>query len=383
MQLFLSPLSFLFIVTLAVWLHRSFRALMTLKKMPAISIVSLSSPSSQGQVKVSILVPAKNEEKNIADCLASLIQQDYEPKEILAINNDSSDQTAEILAGLNSQVHAMATLQTPEGWTGKNFALNEGLGKAEGEWLLFTDADTRHEPQGLSSCMQHVELHQLDLLTLLPRALMQGFLENAIQPAAMCYTGLWFPIERINNLQDSVAFANGQYLLIRRSLYESLGGHEGVKAAFLEDFALMKKAKQAAAKVQCALGTEVYGTRMYSDFKSIWKGWRRIYLHAFDQNPWVLLSKAVNLFLFSVLPFVILVILTFSLFLSQRSVSWNLWIAWLGLNLLAIGICFKGYGVIKAPTRYAWLHPFAALILSGVLMNSFWIALWRGKTIWR
>ncbi|MBI3316407.1 MAG: glycosyltransferase [Candidatus Omnitrophica bacterium] len=374
----------LFAASSLVWLYRSGRALFTLRKLPVISKNPQPESHAPCPERVSILVPAKNEEKNIAACLESLVLQDYEPKEIFAIDNESSDRTPALLASMTPQIQPRATSATPGGWTGKNYALHHGSLDATGDWLLFTDADTRHKPAGLRLALAHAQRHGVSFLTLLPEALMEGFCEHLIQPAAMCYIGLWFPIERINDPTDPLAFANGQYLLIRRKLYESLGRHESVREAFLEDFALMKKAKQSGAKVQCALGTEVYGTRMYDNFESLWKGWRRIYLHAFEQNPVRLLIKTLNLLFFSALPFFIFMGVTAALmFSNEKSVWQGPWGAWFLLNVLITTVCMLGYGIVRAPIRYSLVHSLAALILSGILWNSFWIAFTRGKTSWR
>ncbi|MCH7882006.1 MAG: hypothetical protein IIB69_10640, partial [Proteobacteria bacterium] len=158
--------------------------------------------------------------------------------------------------------------------------------------------------------MAYALSHELRFLTLLPQCLAFGFMEKLIQPCAMTYLGLWFPIQKINDRRSKVYFANGQFILMERSLYESIGGHKAVRAAFLEDFAMMEKAKKMGAPICCALGVNVYGTRMYDSFQSIWRGWRRIFLHAFCEQPWELCRKMLSVLFFSVLPFALLLPLT-------------------------------------------------------------------------
>ncbi len=384
MEIIANVMFFFFILILAGWIYRSWRALFELKQAPVLRISE--SPSRKG--KVSILIPAKNEEKNIADCVKSLRAQLREGDEILVINNCSEDRTEAILRELGAEeipfggipenpkakLKYLNTPETPESWTGKNFALHLGIYYAAGDWFLFTDADTRHQPGSLDSALAFAESHRLDLLTLLPRCLAHGFWEELIQPCAMGYMGLWFPIGKVNDPASKVYFGNGQYLLLRADHYRKIDGHLGVKESFLEDFALMKKTQESGARGMCAFGMEIYGTRMYDSFDALWRGWRRIYLHAFEQKPGRILTCVLSIFFFSVLPFFLLPAAFNSAFATL-------------LSLITLGIIFatawKAYGIVKARKRYALLHPFAALVFAAILSDAFRMALLKHKTPWR
>lgn len=373
---------------LAGWIYRSWRALSELKQAPLITCRGLE--TRQG--KVTILIPAKNEEKNIGNCIKSLFPQLRKGDEILVINNDSQDKTEEILQELDAQQIALGdipadskirlkylnTPKTPGGWTGKNFALHLGIYYASGDWLLFTDADTQHQPGSIDGAIAFAEKNQIDLLTLLPRCLAKTFWEFLLQPCAMGYIGLWFPIRKINDSKSKIYFGNGQYLLIHREHYQKIGGHAAVKEAFLEDFALMKKTKEIGARGLCAFGMEAYGTRMYDSFETIWRGWRRIFLHAYEQKTWPLLKSALSVLCFSVLPFVIFIMLLFKT---------SLWPVFISLDLLILGILFvtawKTHWIVRAKKAYALLHPFAAIILFMILMDALRMAVLKHPTHWR
>jgi len=221
------------------------------------------------------------------------------------------------------------------------------------------------------------------LLTLTPKCLTASPIERLIQPTAMGLMGLWYPLNRTNEPEHSDHFANGQFLLIRTDLYRHLGGHASVHDCFLEDFALMKKSKQLKAKVLCARGQELYGTRMYRSLTQLWRGWRRIYLHGSQQRPITLLKQAVELLITSVLPAAGILVLAFWGTTEKPAlyaVDWGLAILWLGLTFAtAISI----YQTLQGPRRYALLHPLAALIIVGILCDAVRCTLFKQKTQWR
>lgn len=358
------------ILTGIVWIWRSWQLLKTLRRAPVI-IPNAEAPKPSE--KVSILVPAKNEENNIEACILKLLNQDYSNLEIIVINDNSTDRTGEILSQLAAHARpgvlkVIKASPTPLGWTGKNFALHCGIKHASGEWLLFTDADTRHEITSVRTALQHALAERLSLLTLLPRCLTDGFWEDILQPCAMSYMGLWFPIDQINDPKSKVYFGNGQYLMMKKDLYEKIGGHENVKGEYLEDFAMAKKAKQLGENTECALGDALYGTRMYDSLDAIWRGWRRIYLYAFEQKGLRIEAKALSVFLFSVMPFVF--------------IFFSFWFA-LPVVVFILGIAWRAHAVTNAKKGYAFFHPLAALVFSAILMDAAGMAFRGEQSKWR
>jgi glycosyltransferase involved in cell wall biosynthesis len=413
MEILTNAAIFLLIFILGGWVYRSGRSLSELKQAPTLKIA----PEAFRHGRVSVLIPAKNEEGNIGDCVRPLLAQLREGDELIVINNCSTDRTEAILKELGAiEIRSQAsfessqalfkylnTPQTPEGWTGKNFALHLGIEHAVGDWFLFTDADTRHQPGSIDASIGFAEEKKLELLTLLPRCLAHGFLENLIQPCAMAYMGLWFPVRKINDPRSKIHFANGQYLLIRADHYRKIGGHHAVKEAFLEDFALMKRTKEMNARGMshsqskdskvngtspgnlrekenrsqgmCAFGMEIYGTRMYDSFNALWRGWRRIFLHAYEQHPWPILRCALSVFFFSVFPFVALAILLQGAGPAFLLAAMN--------SLIALATAATAYAIVKAPRPYALLHPVAAFIFTAILLDAFQMAVFSRKTHWR
>ena len=371
-----------YILTAMIWLYRSRRAFEALREIPT---VQPSSPLSASP-HVSILIPVKNEEANLEECLRCLLNQDYPFKEIIVINDHSIDRTADILYEYvhlyPNLIRAVNAREMPKGWTGKNWALHEGVPLATGDWLLFTDADTRHDTWSVSSSVAHAEAKDLDFLTLSPRCLAEGFWEKTIQPIAMGFLGLWFPFAKVNDPSSRYAFGNGQYLMIRKRAYQKIGGHEKVKGAFLEDFALTKEAKAAKIRLEVSIGTKLYGTRMYRSFSGMWLGWRRIFFHAFEKKPLRLLGKAFEVFAFSFLPFFFFPLLTQLAFMAPQRLG-KLLGATIPILALILLTVWKGHGILSAPKAYALLHPLAGLILASILMDAAWVALRKKEVGWR
>lgn len=384
-----NPLTVLFAVTLGVWSLRTARALKTLRFAPW-----PRTPEEIPQAgKVSILVPAKNEEKNIRSCIESLLCQDYPDFEIIVINDNSTDKTLEILLALGAEAadgsegrkHRLRYVNAPPapaGWTGKNHALACGVPWASGDWFLFTDADTLHEQGALSAALNLIHERGLILLTLLPRCLAHGFWEKLVQPLAMSLMGLWFPIYKANDPRSPIAFGNGQYLLMHRRAYEFAGGHSAVRGKFLEDFALAAKIKESGLPCAVGIGTEIFGTRMYDSPARVWQGWRRIYLHAFKSRALDLAFKSAALVIFSVLPFLWLGFAALSVSLGRDlplpAVLWGGAAA-----ALAMLSSWKVYELIGAEKKFAWLHPIAALFVAGVLADAARMAVMKSQTRWR
>lgn len=358
----------LFLGITAGWFTRIYQLAKSLSCMP---YVNPGSRPLDNKPKISIVIPMKNEETNARGCLDSLLKQDYPNFEIITVNDNSTDGTGAILKSMPVTV-VENTTPTPQGWTGKTFAIHQGVPMASGDWLLFTDADTRHEPTSLSASLAHIQSKKLDFLTLLPRCLAESFWENLVQPMAMCFLGLWFPIQKINDPDSKVYFGNGQYLMIRREVYEKLGRHESVRSEFLEDFAFAKKIKENKHRGECALGSGVYGTRMYDSFGSIWRGWRRIYLHAFRSNPAVLLMHALETLALSVLPFI-------ALFLAHPALRGG----FLAISLLIWIVSWRAYKIVDAKKSYAFFHPASSILIILYLIDASWIALTGKKTVWR
>jgi glycosyltransferase involved in cell wall biosynthesis len=225
---------------------------------------------------VSIIVPARNEQASLAACLESLVTQTGISFEIVVVDDDSTDGTAEIARSF-SVVRVIAAGPLPENWTGKNNAMSAGSRVAKGKWLLFTDADTVHQPGSLARAVAEAEQHGAALLSYSPEQEVHGFWEKAVMPVIFAELAITYPPQAVSDPTSPIAAANGQYLMISRAAYDAVGGHANPKIAsdLLEDVAMARLLKSSGRKIFFRYGGDAVRTRMYRSFAQLREGWTK------------------------------------------------------------------------------------------------------------
>ena len=226
---------------------------------------------------VSAIIPARNEEASIAQAVETVAAQ-VEVEEVIAVNDQSSDGTGAILAGLAARIPKLKVMETgelPAGWVGKNYAASVGAAAAQGDWLLFTDADTYHFPGSTRQALADAEEHEAALVSYSPEQEMETWWERALIPVVYCQLSGKFSYARVNNSRSPDAAANGQFLMIAREVYQRLGGHGAVAGDILEDVALARRVKQAGFRIYFTAGAGAVRTRMYHKFRDMWQGWTK------------------------------------------------------------------------------------------------------------
>ncbi len=338
-------------------------------------------------LKVSVIVPAKNEEKNIPNCLYHLFRQYYKNFEIIVVDDRSTDRTPHLLENfqkLSPVPFRIITIgKLPPGWTGKNHAMTAGAKAASGQWLLFTDADTTHEPESVGSALYTAVGKQIDFLTLSPVTESRSFWEKTVQPLAVGSLALWFNSEKVNDPKSGVVLANGQFILVKKSVYEAVGGNESVKLEVVEDVELAKKIKKAGYSMRFMNGTKLYSTRMYSSLREIKTGWTRIFTYLFNKNVFAILHK-IFLFLFvSIGPFAALgweIFLKLSGSAAYDALACSLSAA---VCLWIIVIRFIGNRLLKCNPWYALLHPLGSLVMVWILAACVGRVVFNLPSVWR
>jgi chlorobactene glucosyltransferase len=348
---------------------------------------------------VSILVPARNESRRIAPCLQSLLAQNYPRFEVIILNDNSEDDTALIANDLGSRAKVSCKFQLLSGaplalgWTGKAWACHQLAAAARGDYLLFTDADTIHEPDCLGACLGYAEDTNAGLLSAWPRQVTGTWSEKAVIP--LVYVLLLgalphYVLVRLQNRPEyarlasrkwlqTLGAANGQFMLFRRDVYETIGGHEAVRDHLVEDVALGRLVAGRTADglklVNCD-GSRLVHCRMYESFPEVWEGFTKNLRAAFAESAaafWLFgLMQAAGLFF----PFVLVCLPG----LNGR---------WEWLPLLHVGWVYLIRAALAARFHTSWLgvwlHPVGHGLSLLIGLNSWRLSAqkgvrWKGRT---
>jgi Glycosyl transferase family 2 len=230
--------------------------------------------SSSRSPKVSVIVPARNEEACLGACLESLLRQEGVSFEVLVVDDGSTDRTHEIASSFPG-VMVLAADPLPAGCCGKPNACSTGARHAQGEWLLFTDADTVHLWGSLARSLREAREHRVALLSYSPAQELHGLAQRAVMPVIFAELATTYKPSEVNDPLSRAAAANGQYLLVSREAYDAVGGHAAVATSLLEDVALAQAVKRSGKKIRFRFGGDAVRTRMYSSFVQMREGWTK------------------------------------------------------------------------------------------------------------
>ncbi|MFQ5451437.1 MAG: glycosyltransferase [Nitrospinaceae bacterium] len=329
---------------------------------------------------VTVCVPARDEERDIRTCLTSLLAQDYPRFEVIAVDDNSTDATGEIIRSLAEKHSNLVFVEgspLPPGWLGKPHALHQAQKRGRGDYLLFTDADVVFQPHALTSAVHAMVTRNLDMLSLMPAAVFGSFWERAVQPVVFGFIAALTRFEKINRPGDPAAMGFGAFLMFKKEVYEKMGGHEAVKGEILEDVMLARLAKRAGFRLLVADAKPLFSIRMYHSLGEIWTGWKK--------NLFIAMKKSIPRTLYHVGMILGFVLTPWLVVLA------NLWQGtgwfWSGLSLSALllnlgagtGLCDE----LKLRRANALLFPLGAVIMAAIMLNSMAQVLVRGQTEWR
>jgi glycosyltransferase involved in cell wall biosynthesis len=258
-------------------------------------------------MRLSVIVPARNEADVLRPCLESLLAQseaDFalaEDWELLVVDDGSTDGTRSIALGLPP-----ATVLDPEplkpGWTGKANAVWTAARQAQGEWLLFTDADTIHAAGNLRRAIHEAEHARVVMLSYSPRQVVTGFWQRALMPLIFCELALAYPPEKVSDPASRVAAANGQFLMVQRAAYFQVGGHAAVAGSLLEDVDLAFLLKRRKYPIRFRYAPDALSARMYRSFGAMFEGWTKNLARLFAYPVMMAAWRALDLLLLVGLP---------------------------------------------------------------------------------
>ncbi len=296
-----------------------------------------------GDEPVCVIIPAHNEERSIAGLASSLIEQDYPALRIVFCLDRCTDGTrAEIerVVGDDPRVEILEIDHCPDGWAGKVHALSSAVQQSrsagDASILLFADADTTFDPRCVRATVALLRHRGLSMLSLLSTLHTDRWFERVVQPAAGFELLRQYPIWRANAKSHGRAFANGQFIMIRREAYHLLGGHESVREALLEDLALARRAAKADLRVGVFLASGMLRCRMYPDWPAFERGWKRIYTEAANRRPARLRTSARRVRLSAI---------GAPLF-ALAAVAIGGWFWWSDGDTLAVMACLAGAGAL-------------------------------------
>ena len=230
--------------------------------------------ATAGLPKISVIIPARNEQASLGKCLRSLISQQGVSFEIIVVDDASTDATRRIAESFPT-VRVVEAGPLPEGWSGKSNAAMAGARLARGEWFLFTDADTAHLPGSLRRALAEALEYAAALLSYSPRQELRGLAQRAVMPVIFAELACTYRPRDVGDPNSPVAAANGQYLLISRAAYEEVGGHAAIAHALLEDVELASAVKARGRRLHFRYGGDAVSTRMYNDFAQLREGWTK------------------------------------------------------------------------------------------------------------
>lgn len=259
--------------------------------------------------KVSVILPARNEEEFIGKCLDSLIEQDYTNYEIIVVDDSSDDATAKIIseyAKKNSKIIPVSAQIKPDGWMGKNWACMEGYKKATGELLLFTDADTKHSQNVISLAVSHLLSFNLDALSAIPKMRTMDFWTRITLPMISTFLHTRFSAVRVNDPSKKTAYFFGSFFIIKQKTYKEVGMHEGVKHEIIEDGALGKKVKELGHKMKMTRGDHLIEAVWARDKSTLWNALKRLMIPLYLQNGKIAIGVFFAVLFLLFMPFPIL-----------------------------------------------------------------------------
>ncbi len=235
-------------------------------------ITEISLPESENESAnlVSVLIPARNEENNISNILNDLIYQKYQNIEVIVFNDQSEDKTAEIVdefARRDSRIKLLNSEGLPDGWFGKNYACHSLAKHAQGEYLLFLDADVRIKNNIIGNAVSFSKKHDIRLVSIFPKQVIKTFGERITVPNMNYILVSLLPLILVRKLKyPSMAAANGQFMFFRADIYHTSEPHRLMKNNKVEDIYIARLFKKMRFKVACLLGDETIRCRMYSGF---------------------------------------------------------------------------------------------------------------------
>jgi glycosyltransferase involved in cell wall biosynthesis len=355
------------------------------------SVADISKPEwdrapvlSSGNPKVSIIVPARNEERDIAASLLSLLELDYGNYEVIAVNDRSTDRTGEIMQRIasslqpslpddaNARLRVMHHLELPAGWLGKTHAMWSAANTATGDWLLFTDADVLFKPDSLRRAVAYAEAQRADHLVLFPQMIMKR--PGEFMMIAFFQTMFVFGHRpwKVADPKSKDHMGVGAFNLIRRSAYQTVGTYEALRMEVLDDMKLGKVVKNAGLTQRNVFGGDLISLRWAHGAKGVVENLTKNFFAVLSFQWWRTILSAFGLAFLNLGPFL-------GILLAHGWQRLPYAVALLSMFSIYVGMSWRS----RVPAYYFLLHPVSTALFIYTLLLSMFHALWNDGIIWR
>ncbi len=350
--------------------------------------VPVSPPDPDGPL-ISILIPARNESRNIRRCIECIRAQTHTRWEMIVVDDHSTDDTPDIVIGIAAQdprIRLLPSKPLPPGWVGKSHALAQGAKVARGEWLCLLDADTFAAPELLASTFHEAKIRGADLLSILTNQELQSFWERVISPVAFSGLALVYDLKRINDPRLPDAMAIGQFILIRRTVYEETGGHHALSDSILEDRAIAETVKRAGHTILLVNGRALASVRMHTSLKEIWESWVKTIYPGLRDQPGMVLFLAGAAILGAVIFPAWWIAACFGLVLARTLPAGLIFLEATLFWLYFLRNRIIDLASYKVPLFYALTVPIGIIYFSSMMLDSFFRVrsgrglTWKGRT---
>lgn len=334
---------------LSCWIYLTFSIVQSLRNSPRLKFESEHIGSDH---RVSIIVPARNEEQYISRCLKSLLHQRHVTYEVIAVNDSSTDNTLNIMSNLSKEESRLIVVNAPPkpgGWVGKNWACYQGYMNSTGEIFLFTDADTVHSPEALSSALATMFKEKLDAISAVPKLSCKDIITRVTLPILSVFLHSRYSPVRVNDPKTKVGYFFGSFYLIKRTTYESVGTHESVRHELVEDGALGHKVKEMNFKLKLVRG-EAYVEAIWArDPRTLWNALRRLIIPLYHTEKRSAILTVVTLFFILLEPIIVFPLATYFIFTVSTLPSVSVFLLTLTSLILVVsaGVIQSKYGLLQ------------------------------------
>lgn len=321
--------------------------------------------------RVSVLIPARNEERNLRTCLDAVRALEWPDLEIVLIDDRSTDATPRIAAeaaAADPRVRVMGGTDLPEGWMGKSWALHQAAATATGEWLLFLDADVTVHPRALAQALGYASAEKVAMFSGYGTLVLGTFWEKVLMPVIGGMIVGGNPLREVNDPEHPRVVCNGQFILISRVAYDAIGGHAAIRAEIIDDVAMAREAKAKKLGYRMLFCRELFSTRMYTGFGEIWRGWRKNIYAGLSYRPQVALGVVAFVWITAVIP--PLLAAARGATLGDRSPGEPLFAAAAAATVLMLVYRVYSARIFGQPWGVFWTHPLGALLVSGIFLDS-------------